>query len=339
MSDCLISIIILNWNGRKWMQPCLDSIRMQTRAAHEVICVDNDSQDDSVGFVRERYPFVRIVRNDRNYGYAEGNNRGAVVAGGDILLFLNTDAKLKDDCLERLQDAVRAASEHTGIFALKHYSYDGKTDLYPGRRWMGVDFLGYPCLSPKLFYADGAALAVRKGIFDQLGGFDQAHFMFAEDVDLCWRARLRGYGLAGVEDAVVYHSAGGSTFDSAPDAGAHVTSVRKRYLAERNAVRNLLKNYSAITLAAVLPALVLSYLIESVLCLCLLRPDMIGAVYLKSLSYNISMLGDTLRARRTVQRQRTVSDLAVLKGMSFIPSKYVLFTGTRLRDLVVKTER
>lgn len=318
-----ISIIILNWNGRRWLSECLESIHRQTcQYHHEIIFVDNCSADGSVDFVRGRYPEVKIVQNDGNYGYARGNNIGALRAQGRYLLFLNTDTKLRADCLEQIErHIVRPGSVSAGVYALKLFSYDGTRDLYPNNIWMSIDIFGYPFPDKKIFYADGAALLIDRALFQQLGGFDERHFMFAEDVDLCWRARLLGYAIEGISDAVVYHAIAGSSFPCGKNKGAYTTSVFKRYLAERNAMRNMLKNYGMVTLLWVLPLFLFSYLFEILFCLLLLRFAVIGRVYGKALVYNIANAKDTCRARRDIQRTRVITDRELFRSITFRMSK------------------
>ena len=97
----LVSVIIVNWNGRKWLEKCLDSLRVQTYKNFEVIFVDNASTDDSVDFVEKNYPEVVILKSDRNLGFAGGNNLGIDNSKGEFILFLNNDTWVKEDFLKK----------------------------------------------------------------------------------------------------------------------------------------------------------------------------------------------------------------------------------------------
>lgn len=322
MKEPTVSIVILNWNGCMWLRECLESIRRQTSRDYETIFVDNNSSDGSVALVKGRFNEVRIIQNDDNYGYARGNNIGAAHARGKYLLFLNTDTKLRDDCLEQIgQHIARSGGVSAGVYALKLFSYDGARDLYPDNIWMSIDIFGYPFPAKKIFYADGAALLIERNLFEKLEGFDERHFMFAEDVDLCWRARLLGYTIDGITGAVVQHAIAGSSFPGGTNEGAYTTSILKRYLAERNALRNMLKNYALGTLLWVLPLFLLSYVVEMLFCLFLLRFAAIWRVYIMALAYNIVHLKDTCRTRRHIQSTRVITDRELFRSITFRMSK------------------
>jgi GT2 family glycosyltransferase len=214
-----ISVIVLNFNGRKWLTSCLDALLEQVGApAFEILFVDNGSTDGSSSHVESRYSSVRIVQNNRNLGFAGGNNAGARFARGAWLAFLNNDTVAAPDWLARLDQAAvsrGAALVTSRIESLARPGYiDSAGDGYlraggAYKRGHGAP-IGECLQSREVFGACGAGFLIRRDVFDQLGGFDETFFMVYEDVDLSYRARLLGYRCWYAADAVVRHVGSGS---------------------------------------------------------------------------------------------------------------------------------
>jgi GT2 family glycosyltransferase len=215
-----VSVIVLNYNGRKWLGPCLDALAAQRDApVFEVIVIDNGSNDDSVAFVTERYPTVRVLETSANLGFAGGNNAGARAAHGEILAFLNNDTVVAPDWLSKLDGALVMRRE-TAIVTSRLVRLDDPTIVdsagdgylraggaYKRGHGQRVDGFLESC---EVFGACGAAFMIRRETFDVLGGFDERLFMVYEDVDLSYRARLGGYHCWYVADAVVRHAGSGT---------------------------------------------------------------------------------------------------------------------------------
>jgi N-acetylglucosaminyl-diphospho-decaprenol L-rhamnosyltransferase len=224
----LISVIVLNYNGQQWLSGCLDAVLRQTCAASfEVLLVDNGSDDGSAGLVAERYPAIRVVRNSENLGFAAGNNRGADAARGEWLVFLNNDTRAEPEWLERLHAAAVAHPEFalfTSRIVLLHdpTTIDSAGDGYVRaggafKHGHGADVSAF-ATSREVFGACGGAFMIRGEIFHALGGFDPRFFMVYEDVDLSYRARLRGFRCWYVADAIVEHAGSGSLGAVSPAA-------------------------------------------------------------------------------------------------------------------------
>ncbi len=194
---------MLNYNGRQWLEDCLTAASRQMDDRQELILVDNASTDDSVEFVRRQFPAVRLLVLDRNFGFARGNNVGARIARGRYLAFLNNDTIPQPGWLSALRapfDRDRASRRHdipnrvsprsvgrstapvTATFAPAAHS-----SVSTGRHRASAGQSG------EVFGACGAACMFRKDVFTDLGGFDEDFFMIYEDVDISYRARLRGY--------------------------------------------------------------------------------------------------------------------------------------------------
>jgi GT2 family glycosyltransferase len=212
------SVIILNYNGRRWLRRCVSAV-LQQEGAFELLVVDNASSDGSVEEIRT-LPRVNVIQLPDNSGFAVGNNRGAEAARGtDFLVFLNNDTEVQPGWLEALTHALDERPD-AGL-ATSHITYlddpnviDSAGDGYlraggAFKRWHGQRRLPGPGIED-VFGACGAAFAIRRPVFERLGGFDDDLFMVYEDVDLSYRAQLAGWRCVYVPQAVVRH-AGGAT--------------------------------------------------------------------------------------------------------------------------------
>lgn len=223
-----VSVIVLNYNGRRWLGGCLDALAAQRGAPpFEVLVVDNASSDDSVRWVRERYPDVRVMENGRNLGFAAGNNAGVTHAAGDWIAFLNNDTVPEAEWLAALcrplaeRPEIAAATSRL-VFLDDPATLDSAGDGYlraggaykHGHRMATAAHLQ----SREVFGACGAGFVVRRAIFAELGGFDEQFFMVYEDVDLSYRMRLAGYRIWYAADAVVHHAGSGTLGRASRDA-------------------------------------------------------------------------------------------------------------------------
>jgi len=222
-----ISVIVLNYNGRRWLGPCLDALRAQAGAPpFETILVDNASSDASAAYVREAFPDVRVIETGGNLGFAGGNNAGARVARGARLAFLNNDTVAAPDWLAELSRSLDtrpsfalATSRIVRMDDPSRVDSAGDGYLRAGgayKRGHGASEADY-ARPEEVFGACGAAFMIRREIFEALDGFDESFFMVYEDVDLSYRARLLGYDCWYAADAIVRH-AGSATLGRASAA-------------------------------------------------------------------------------------------------------------------------
>lgn len=215
----LARVVVLNWNGRRWLEGCLGALRRQEGCAFEVVVVDNASTDGSVAFVRERFPECRVVALDANVGFAAGNNAGARGATGPYLAFLNNDTEVEAGWLAALAGAVErdagiGLASSQVVFMDPPGIIDSAGDGYlrcgggfkhrHGQR--AEDRSG----DADVFGACGAAFLIRRDLFERLGGFDEDYFMVYEDVDLSYRARLLGSRCVFASRALVRHAGSAS---------------------------------------------------------------------------------------------------------------------------------
>lgn len=237
----MISIIIPNYNGEHFLPGCLDSIYSQDFTDFEVIFVDNCSTDQSVLLVRQRYPRVKVIENNYNRGFAGGGNDGVSYSSGDYLLFLNTDTILSPDFLSVIIFSARSKPEY-GMYAPKILFPDGVLQAagcyasLSGSSWeRGKDtdngLLNYP---GEVFGPYGAAAFFSREVIEMTGGFDEDFFLYVEETDLAFRARLLGYRCWYEPKAVVFHYHGGTTGKSSDMA---------LYYLHRNTLWYVLKDY------------------------------------------------------------------------------------------------
>ena len=218
-----ISIVIVTWNGREHLEGCLTAVASQQGVDAETILVDNASTDGTIDFMRARFPWVRIVSLDRNHGFAGGNNAGAREARGRYLAFLNNDTIADPNWLRALRDGVDEPRSIALATSRIVYMHDPSTVDSAGdgmTRWGGAfkrhhgGAAADATESREVFGACGAAFIIAKQVFDTLGGFDPDFFISHEDVDLSYRAQLRGYRCRYVAGSVVRHR-GSSTLGRA----------------------------------------------------------------------------------------------------------------------------
>lgn len=241
----LISIIIVNYNGRKFLRGCLNSVYAQIYENIEVLIVDNGSSDGSVEFIRTNFPRYRVIPQGSNLGFAAANNIAIREARGDYVATLNNDTEVEKSWLSELVKAMEADIE-IGICASKIMFYNNRNiinstgicvDKISGFTWdrgFGEKDSSFYQEMRYVFGACAAAALYRRDMLDKIDLFDEDFFAYHEDVDLAWRAQLQGWKCVFVPSAVVYH------YFSAT-AGAR--SPLKEFLSNRNKIWLIVKNY------------------------------------------------------------------------------------------------
>jgi len=243
----LVSIIIVNWNGLTHLPVCLDSLAAQTFRDFEVVLVDNGSEDESVSFVTDRYPWVKVVPLRENTGFATGNNRGLEHSRGEYIVTLNNDTRVEPDWLENL---VGVADTHprAGMVGCRICSFldhdlidsigmgicaDGMSrGRFRNKHWSTLH-LQLEDVEEILFPSACAAL-YKRAMIEETGFFDDDFFAYAEDSDLGLRGRLLGWEAVSATAAIVYHKYSQTSGSLSP---------LKVYLVERNHYWVALKNF------------------------------------------------------------------------------------------------
>ena len=250
-----VAVVILNWNGRKYLEQFLPSVLASSYPNLEIIIGDNASTDDSVSFLKANYPQLRIIQNDQNYGFAGGYNRILAQVDADYFILLNSDVEVTENWIYPVVQLMQSESQIAAAQPKILSYHDKKSFEYAGAAGGLIDFLGYPfCrgrifdtlekdlgqydVAKEVFWASGAALFIKKTAWIEIGGFDEDFFAHMEEIDLCWRLKNRGYQIWYCPDAKVYHVGGGTL---------NADSPFKTFLNFRNNLWMIHKNSSAIT--------------------------------------------------------------------------------------------
>jgi GT2 family glycosyltransferase len=298
-----VSVVIVTWNGRHFLEACLSALELQQGVTFETIVVDNGSHDGTADFVRDRFPSVRLVALQRNVGFAAGNNAGVATARGSYVAFLNNDTVAEPGWL----GALRAGVDQAAGFALTTsrivYMHDPSIIDSAGDgllRWGGAfkRHHGAPAHvaseSEEVFGVCGAACLMPRALFEELGGFDEDFFASHEDVDLSYRARLRGYRCRYVADAVVLHH-GSATIGRVSEFAV--------FHGQRNLEWMYFKNSPASVLARSFPGHVVYTLAAAVH---FGRLGLFGT-FIRAKIAALAGLPRLIRKRRAVQRTRRVA--------------------------------
>lgn len=316
----LISVIVLNYNGKRFLKVLFDSLLKTTYSNYEIIMIDNHSNDDSINFVRKNYPSVKVYDSGGNIGYSGGNNYGIEKANGEFVLLLNNDIEVTPGWLEPIieefeSDENIAACQPKICHIINRDSFE-----YAGAAGGFMDVFGYPFLRGRimdtvekdkgqyddnidLFWASGAAIAIRKKVLEQSGSLDNDFVHHMEEIDLCWRILLQGKRIRIRTDSVIYHYAGGTIKPA---------SYKKMYWNHRNSIFMMLKNYSTHRLLYLLPVRIALDKITFFKALLTYDKKLMKALFMayKWLVLNMELI---IKKRKEVQKTRKIKDSALDK--------------------------
>jgi GT2 family glycosyltransferase len=245
-----VAVVILNWNGKKYLEEFLPSVVNTSYPNHEIIVADNNSSDDSISFLRKNYPAIKIIQLPMNYGFAKGYNEALKQVQADYYMILNSDVEVHADWLQSMT-ALLEKDKMIAACQPKVLSYRNRNLFeYAGAAGGWIDKYGYPFAKGRIFdvceedhgqydavsfifWVSGAAMFIRSSVFHEVSGFDEYFFAHQEEIDLCWRMQLAGYTLSSCPQSVVYHLGGGTL----PRG-----NTKKTYLNFRNNLIMLAKN-------------------------------------------------------------------------------------------------
>jgi GT2 family glycosyltransferase len=319
-STPLVYVIVLNYNGLEYLEECLSSLEQQTYPNYRIVVYDNASTDGSIDFVTKNFPNITLVQAGKNFGFAKGNNIAiefALSRKADYVFLLNNDTSVEKDLIEKL---ISTAESDSSIGIVGPAVFDLRDKCSVQEMGVGVDRFGYPLAiknsSDKLniFFVSGCAMMIKAELLRKIGLFDEKYFMFAEDLDLCWRAQLSGYKITVNETAKIYHSSGASILGGVIKASSYETNVRRVFLRERNTLRSLTKDYDFSNMIKIVPFYVSLLIFESIFWLCVLKPNT-SVNILKAIFWNVTFLPDTFQQRAVIQQLRKTSDPEIMQKM------------------------
>jgi GT2 family glycosyltransferase len=299
-----ISIIIVNWNGRHFIQKCLNAIQQQTRNDYLAILVDNGSNDGSLELVQKNYPEVKTIALPENLGFAIANNIAIKSVQTEYVALLNNDAAPHPEWLENLVKALQQNPE-AGFAASKMLLYDNPGtidrvgDVYTTAGTALLRGRGKPSETYNnqewVFGACAGAALYRTRMLEDIGLFDEDFFLLYEDVDLSFRAQLRGYRCLYVPDAVVYHKASSSIGNDTP------VSV---YYSHRNLEWVYIQNMPA----SLIKKSLISHIVYDVAAFLFFVGKGRGADFIKAKWHALKRLNQALKKRQRVQKTKKVTD-------------------------------
>ena len=236
-----LAIIILNWNGKSWLEKFLPTVLKYSQNA-EIFVIDNASTDNSVLFLNENFPEVKIVINEKNFGFAGGYNEGLKHVNAEFYCLLNSDVEVTENWTQPILKLFKK-DEKIAAIQPKILSYHDKEKFeFAGAAGGLIDNLGYPYCrgrifenleidngqyndETEIFWASGCALFIRSKDFWEQNGFDERFFAHQEEIDLCWRLKNSGKKIFYTYKSTVYHVGGGTL---------HKQNPQKTYLNFRN---------------------------------------------------------------------------------------------------------
>ena len=222
-----VAIVILNWNGKHYLQQFLPSVLSTEYPNYRIVVADNGSADDSVNFLKTNYPQIGIIQLQKNFGFAKGYNEALKEVTADYYLLLNSDVEVTPGWLSPMISLLEQDLDYAACQPKLLSFKNKKLFEYAGAAGGWLDAYGYPFArgrvfdiceedngqydeTAEVFWASGAALLIKTEVFHKMNGFDEYFFAHQEEIDLCWRMQLAGYKIFCCPQSVVYHVGGGT---------------------------------------------------------------------------------------------------------------------------------
>lgn len=340
------SVIVLNYNGAPWLEKCLRSLRQQTVFQRlEIIIADNASPDGSAALAETLiagWNNARVIQHGANLGFCEGNNRAALTACGKYLFFLNNDTWLEPECMEHLLTTIEKSGAQAGTPLMLNYSDDS---IQSGGAW-GFDIFGLmsetnpPSVASEIFMPGGCSYLIERKLFERVGGFDSAFYMYADEYDLSWRIWIAGARAMFVPGARLHHR---GAADANPAGGETRVEIRtthsKRFYSNRNGLILLLKDCQHILLAlAFFQTLLL--IAESVAALILMRDRIFWKrAYWDAFADCWRLRGHIIEQRAFIRKYRRRSDWKMFRFLRLKLNRWGEWQNIRRHGLPKATAR
>ncbi|MES2628294.1 MAG: glycosyltransferase family 2 protein [Bacteroidota bacterium] len=324
------AVVILNWNGKKFLEQFLPSVTRNSPSWARIIVADNASGDDSVDFMRNQYPQVDLIINAKNHGFAGGYNVALQQVQEEFLVLLNSDVEVTEGWLEPLIAWLEADPKRVAVQPKIRAFHDRESFEYAGAAGGYMDKDYYSFCRGRLFdelekdhgqyndnrevaWATGACLVIRKSAFDRAGGFDTDFFAHMEEIDLCLRLKNMGLAVGYCSEGVVYHVGGGTL---------NKVSPFKTYLNYRNNLYLITKNHFT---GPLFTKLFFRLVLDGVSAGPMLLKGEFGNItaILKAHFHFYAALPALLRKRKTIRSQRNQPNTAGLYPGSVIWQYFV----------------
>lgn len=326
-----VTVVIPNYNGEKLLETCLDSLKKQTFQAFKTLVVDNNSTDGSRELLEEQFPWVEVVKMDKNYGFTGAVNEGIRRTATPYVLLLNNDTEVETEFVGELYKAIQKSPD---IFScsskmMNYYQrdiIDDAGDLYTVTGWQAQRGTGHNAAhynrDCEVFTACAGAAIYRREVFDQIGLFDDMHFAYLEDIDIGYRAKIYGYRNMYCARAVVYHM-GSAT------SGAGYTDFKVR-LSARNNLYMITKNMPILQLGINFFPILAGHIVKY--------------LYFKKFGFEKAYLGGVAEGLRTAYRCRKVAyvpehwknylkiEIDLIKNMFIYCREYAILKKKRMAE-------
>jgi hypothetical protein len=335
-SEKRISIAILNYNGENYLKKFLPSIiKYSDKKLSSIYVIDNDSSDDSILLIKQKFPSVNIILNKKNYGYAKGYNLGLKKIKSDYIVLINNDVEVTKNWLLPMFHSMEEKN-NIGSCQPKILSYENRNLFeYAGAAGGYIDFLGYPYCrgrifntleldkgqydsSKEIFWSSGACMMIRNDLFKKLGGFDQIFYAHMEEIDLCWRIKRLGLKNFCFPKSRVYHLGGGTL---------NYNNPKKTFLNFRNNLIMITKNEPLMSIIIKLPIRLFLDFFASIY---LLIKNKSLIHFLEVIKAYISFI---LKLPQLLFKRKNTKMNSIKMNKSIIPLEYYLRGKKRFSDL------
>lgn len=320
LNSPLASIVIVNYNGDKFLDNLFRSLSNQTFKNFEVIFVDNASKDRSMHLVKKYLSSfqMQVIKNTENVGFCLANNLGFQLSRGEYVVFLNNDTFVDSNWLKRMIEKAEENREIGAVVCSILYPCSHRVLEGP----MAYDVYG-ATLGPandRFFYGTGASLLVKKDLLRKIGVFDPKLFMYQDDVDLCWRIRLCGYEIVYEPRAVCYHV---KDLEGVIEKNL-MMPVWKFYHGHcKNRIRVLVKNYGKANLIKRMSIVIFLVASRSVLLSFMNKNPRYFSAFVKGILWNLHNLRNTLMERSKIQKIRKKTDSEIEAHMLRYPVEFL----------------
>jgi len=324
-----VAVVILNFNGKPYLERFLPFVLKSSYENFTIFVADNGSNDDSIPFLKSKYPDIEIIDLEQNYGFAKGYNLALQQVEADYYVLLNSDVEVTAGWMEPIIELLERDNT-VAACQPKILDYNRRDYFeYAGAAGGWIDRLGYPfCrgrifavtekdtgqydVTQEIFWATGAALFIRAKLFHAIGGFDDDFFAHSEEIDLCWRLKRAGYKIMVRPRSIVYHVGGGTL---------NYTTPRKTFLNFRNSLLTLTKNETTRKLLWLLPARFILDGLAGILFLFQGKFTHIQSILRAHLDYYP-------RFRKTLRKRKQAQDLIAKSSISTEPNRAGIYQGS-----------